>query len=116
MVASRSAPHIHHFHEPDDEFTALSLAGERRAPRGRGGTSLGVVRDVPWHARGYTKPRRVHTAPGSSNPLRYSRPRYWLASLSSNVSVFGSKRSFLPVRQAMLPMWHMTLETCPCAI
>src|SRR5262245_21051088 len=28
MVASKSAPHIHHFHEPDDEFTALSRAGE----------------------------------------------------------------------------------------
>src|SRR5262245_60700749 len=52
MVASKSAPHIHHFHEPDDEFTALSRTGEIHAAAPTRSTSSGVGLYVPGHGRG----------------------------------------------------------------
>jgi hypothetical protein len=59
------------------------------------------------------KLRRAAQTFGSSKPLRCTRPINALAAASSKVSVAALKRSFLPVRQAMLPAWHITVLMWP---
>jgi len=57
--------------------------------------------------------RLSYTIFGSSNPFRCSRPTSLFASASSKVSVLGSMRRRLWVRQAMLPAWHIRVLTWP---
>lgn len=88
---------------PQEEQRSRVLSRRTRSGTGRLTESRGAVRGEGSrgrcpHQMSRQVARRHHTF-GNSNPLRYSRPRSWFASLSFlKVSVAASNSSVRPVR------------------